>query len=403
MNTLLVKVNDVEIGLLELFEEYRQQFTFLESYINALVSDRPVLGQIFEDRFPQPILVDGPICWFNHLLPQGVMRKWRCEVFGIEIDDNFELLHRLGSDLPGAVLLEPAESRFRKRSRDHGSIDAFSDSNDNLLKFSLAGAQWKLSAKSSGRGLTTNATDSGVSVIAKFHAPEYPGLPQCEFATMNWAKKAGITISNFELRNANEFDSIPPDLPIGDGDVFVIERFDRNSEKRIHMEDFGQIFDRPAGIGQFQGSYEEIVNVIKWIAPKSTVEFLKLLTFNLICGNGDAHLKNFSILYDDNMRDAKLSPAYDIVSTILYYTPKREKLALYLGETKQFSEISIQSFRNLVDLSGLPAAAGTAVILETTRAILNAWNRSDVQENFSREQINRINEHMATIPLVAEI
>ena len=109
-----------------------------------------------------------------------------------------------------------------------------------------------------------------VQNIAKFHAPEYPGLPQCEFATMIWAKESGVETPNFELRSIADFDSVPDEMPTGDGTVFVIERFDRRDEKRIHMEDFGQILDRPPGDPQYHGTYEEIASVIRWIAPESS-------------------------------------------------------------------------------------------------------------------------------------
>ena len=185
---------------------------------------------------------------------------------------------------------------------------------NDRFRFSLAGAQWKMSARSAGRGLTTSAEALGREFIAKFHSPEYPDLPQCEFATMKWAQCVGMNTPEFELRSVSDFDAIPEDMPTGNGLVFVTARFDRVNSRRIHMEDFAQILDRPPGHEQYRGNYEEIASLLRWISPNSIDEFIKLVVFNLICGNGDAHLKNFSVLYD-NGRDAALSPAYDLVST----------------------------------------------------------------------------------------
>lgn len=209
---------------------------------------------------------------------------------------------------PTTSALEPSRS-----AADKPTTSATAD--DGVLRFSLAGAQWKLSARSSGRGLTTTAASGGTAYIAKFHAPEYPALPQCEFATMNWARAAGVHVPSFEVRSVTDFDAIPAGLPTGDGSVFVTERFDRHSDARVHMEDFGQILDRPPGDAQYHGCYEEIAAVLRWIAPESGAEFLKLIVFNVLCGNGDAHLKNFSVVYRDG-RNAALSPAYDLVSTM---------------------------------------------------------------------------------------
>lgn len=66
---------------------------------------------------------------------------------------------------------------------------------------------------------------------------ESPGLPRSEFATMNWARVAGLIVPPFEMRNVADFDVIPEGLPVGDGSVFVTERFDRCGDRRIHMED----------------------------------------------------------------------------------------------------------------------------------------------------------------------
>ena len=183
MAALLVRVGDFEVGVLECFDDESQRFSFHPRYISALSDSRPVLGQIFEDRYPNSIHVDGPICWFTHLLPQGVMRRWRCRLLGLDEDDSFGLLSALGENLPGAVTLTPTTAVWNRLAPLPTAGD-FRRGRRRGVRFSLAGAQWKLSARSSRGGLTTTAASGGTAYIAKFHAPEYPGLPQCEFATM---------------------------------------------------------------------------------------------------------------------------------------------------------------------------------------------------------------------------
>ncbi len=402
MGALLVGLGDVKVGVLECFEDERQGFTFCEEYSSALIGSRPVLGQIFEDRFPHPISVDGAICWFAHLLPQGVMRRWRSRLLGLDEDDAFGMLQQLGSNMPGAVVLTPTEPILRTQFADSTARIEFPVSDSSLFRFSLAGAQWKLSAKSSGRGLTTGAESEGTEYIAKFHAPEYPGLPQCEFATMNWARAAGLRTPSFTLRDVGDFDHIPEEMPTGDGTVFVIERFDRKDRLRIHIEDFGQILDRPPGDAQFHGSYEEIASVIRWIAPESTEEFLKAIVFNVICGNGDAHLKNFSVIYPDG-RNAALTPAYDIVSTLLYFPPGKEQLALTLKADKQFHAVSLQSFERLIEVLGISHGVGSQIVKDFGDAALSAWHQSKVQSEYSSNQIDRLNAHLGSLPLLNDL
>jgi serine/threonine-protein kinase HipA len=401
MAALLVRVGDFEVGVLECFHDESQLFSFHPRYMSSLNDCRPVLGQIFEDRYPNSMHVDGPICWFAHLLPQGVMRRWRCRLLGLDEDDSFGLLSALGENLPGAVTLTPTTSALEpsRSAADKPTSSATAD--DGVLRFSLAGAQWKLSARSSGRGLTTTAASGGTAYIAKFHAPEYPALPQCEFATMNWARAAGLQVPSFELRSVTDFDAIPAGLPTGDGSVFVTERFDRRGDARVHMEDFGQILDRPPGDAQYHGSYEEIAAVLRWIAPESATEFLKVIVFNVLCGNGDAHLKNFSVVYRDG-RNAALSPAYDLVSTIQYFARGKEAMALSLNGERSFQSVTTASFEKLISLLGLEMATGRQVVSDAGRAAIDAWHREDVRDLFSAEQITRIADHLAGLPVVTD-
>ena len=62
MNALTVRVGDVKTGVLERFEDARERFSSCDKYVSSLLGVRPVPGQIFEDRFPGSIFVDGPIC-----------------------------------------------------------------------------------------------------------------------------------------------------------------------------------------------------------------------------------------------------------------------------------------------------------------------------------------------------
>jgi serine/threonine-protein kinase HipA len=186
VSALSVSLGDIEVGVLEHFDDESEAFTFSKSYLSAHIDHRPVLGQIFEDRFPRSIDNGGPFGWFDHLLPQGVMRRWRARLNTLDVDDGFGLLTLLGDNLPGAVVLRPTESTFKKSQKAIQNLAL--QPADPQFRFSLAGAQWKLSANLQGRGLTTNAQTSGIEYIAKFHSPEYPELPNCEFATMSWQR-----------------------------------------------------------------------------------------------------------------------------------------------------------------------------------------------------------------------
>lgn len=215
---------------------------------------------------------------------------------------------------------------------------------------------------------------------------------------MSWANLAGLCTPEFSLREVSEFDQIPDEMPTGDGKVFVVKRFDRSRMGKIHMEDFGQILDRPPGHSQYYGSYEEIASVIRWIAPDSAEEFLKTIVFNVIAGNGDAHLKNFSVVYPDT-RNAVLSPAYDLVSTVLYLTAGKEELALSLAGEKRFSRINDDSFVQLFDKLGMEQAVGKNIVREFTETAIDVWRQGDIRNYYSEPQLKRLQLHIDSLPI----
>ena len=179
----------------------------------------------------------------------------------------------------------------------------------------------------------------------------------------------------------------------------MIERFDRTAESKVHIEDFGQILDRPPGDTQYHGSCEEMAHVIRWIAPESATAFIKLIVFNVLCGNGDAHLKNYSVMYPDT-RNATLTPAYDLVSTLVYYPEGKERLALTLGGTNVFRSTTYSSFEGIIRNLGTDMAVGKAIVKDAIDAIMDAWNGASVQEQFTGKQVECINAHHATLALL---
>ena len=118
--------------------------------------------------------------------------------------------------------------------------------------------------------------------------------------------------------------------------------------------------------------------------------------FNLICGNGDAHLKNFSVLYD-NGRDAALSPAYDLVSTIVYCPPSRLVLALQLGGSDKFDSIARRRFYALLESAGRDYEKGYQFIIDFAKMVVDAWQLASVKGNYSPLHCERLELHVRSI------
>ena len=98
---------------------------------------------------------------------------------------------------------------------------------------------------------------------------------------------------------------------------------------------------------KYEGTYEQIAKTIKtFVSPKykkeSLENFFKMIVINFLLKNGDAHLKNFGLIYDD-ISNIKLAPAYDVVTTTVYI--KNDIPALhFLGSKKWWKEKQLLRF-----------------------------------------------------------
>jgi serine/threonine-protein kinase HipA len=124
--------------------------------------------------------------------------------------------------------------------------------------------------------------------------------------------------------------------------AYITKRFDVKSDGSKYMqEDFAQLTNRTKHTHgetyKYEGSYEEIGILIKMFvaaAVPALEKFFQLVVFNYVFSNGDAHLKNFSLIRDDN-GEYLLAPAYDLMSTVVH-TPHESDTALdlYAGDIK---------------------------------------------------------------------
>jgi serine/threonine-protein kinase HipA len=162
--------------------------------------------------------------------------------------------------------------------------------------------------------------------ILKPQSPNFPFLPENEHLTMVLARQSGIATAKNSL------------IRTSDGSIaYITKRFDRDGEKKIHMEDFCQLSELPSsGRNKYNGTMEKAGKlVLKYsVAPGYDMQaFFELAIFSFLTGNADMHLKNFSILRnEDNLY--RLSPAYDLVSTAVALPDDQEQIALSINSKK---------------------------------------------------------------------
>jgi serine/threonine-protein kinase HipA len=173
---------------------------------------------------------------------------------------------------------------------------------------SLSGIQKKLSVNLSADRATLQVAAVGGRYVLKPQTGTYPALPENEHVTTQMATLVDIEVAPNGL------------VSLKDGAfAYIVRRFDRLPDgHKLRQEDFCQLAELPPK-DKYEGSAELCVKLIRKYANESPVEMLKLyrlLVFTWWTGNGDMHLKNFSLLTGDD-GITRLTPAYDLVSTRL--------------------------------------------------------------------------------------
>jgi serine/threonine-protein kinase HipA len=204
----------------------------------------------------------------------------------------------------------------------------------------ISGVQPKVLLPDADKAPDSKATVLQPDLIIKSGGREYPHLTENEFLCMDAARRAGIRVPNFWLS--------------ADGGLFVMERFDLHGSQRLGFEDMSVLMDKAPdaqGHYKYQGSYENIVRVIRAYCQggeglASAQRFFEYLALCVMVRNGDAHLKNFGLLYEHPTATASptLAPLYDVVTTTVYayrdYRSERtlvdRTLALKLNKEKRY-------------------------------------------------------------------
>lgn len=167
----------------------------------------------------------------------------------------------------------------------------------------------------------------GATHIVKFWDPaEFPQLAANEYFCLKVAERCGL--------------SVPPHRLAEDGSALVMERFDLRPDGTYRgFEDFCVLNARRTD-EKYRGSYE--TNVMKRFQQfansqsllQESLHLFTLIALNCAIRNGDAHLKNFGVVYDDVQGEAHLAPVYDLVTTTAYIP--QDRMALTLNGTNQW-------------------------------------------------------------------
>ena len=247
--------------------------------------------------------------------------------------DDFGLLNIMAPSIKGRVSYE---SDFLRVETNLTLDDLLHSKNDNLfdelvnrfaLNSALSGVQPKVLAT-----IENKATLKIDDYIVKSWADDYKELALNEYYCMKIVKLANIEVPEFYISD--------------DEKLFIMKRFDKVEDIYIGFEDMCVLMGKQRD-DKYEGSYEQIVKTIKIFVSaqnkkSSLLEFFKMTYLNYRLKNGDAHLKNFGLIYD-GINNIKLAPAYDVVSTTVYIKNDIPALLL-LGSKKWWDKKFIEKF-----------------------------------------------------------
>lgn len=172
--------------------------------------------------------------------------------------------------------------------------------------------------------------------------------------------------------------------------AYITKRFDiiedvslpSGQANKLAQEDFASLAGRtPQTHGEhykYIGNYLELFQLLKKYVPAYLLEaskLLKIIIFNYLFSNGDAHFKNFSLI-ETSMGDFKLSPAYDLLNTRIHIEDKDFALdeGLLPGSLSQGK--IIQQIKTLSEQAGINEIVYNNILMNMT-------NHSDLVEKLT--------------------
>lgn len=218
-----------------------------------------------------------------------------------------------------------------------GTEDLFADLVDRyILRAGISGVQPKVLVPEKRQTPEQRVTSKTNDLIIKSGRDEFPGLAINEYLCMSIARDAGIPTPPFYLSQNQK--------------LFIMRRFDRDEQLNpLGFEDMTTLMGLSAE-QKYTKSYGAMAKAVRvFCSPahqrSSLDQLFDSVALSCIVGNGDAHLKNFGVLYNDPVNaDTRLAPAYDIVNTTAYIPD--DTLALDMVGNKSFfaSRLGILEF-----------------------------------------------------------
>jgi serine/threonine-protein kinase HipA len=314
LNTLLVWKNGRQVGELS-YGQNNYIFTYVKNVTDndAISLTMPISERVYGAQVLHPV--------FQQNLPEGMLAEVLRKHFGkvIDLSDDIGFLRLTGKYKTN--YLQVTEVNEHPDTAPWGSIeDVLQHTGKSSVEFfheciekfgiasGISGMQPKVIAELRLDKKASRSTVVTDSYILKFHDDrEYFGLAINEYFSLKAAEYAKIPVVTTTLNESS--------------DCLIVSRFDKKEDDTFFcVEDFC-VLQALSRQGRYKGDYLNLLETVNRFIPPSKSEHIlrmlfQIIVFSMRINNGDAHLKKFALMYDEN--NIFLAPAYDQVCTKVY-------------------------------------------------------------------------------------
>ena len=360
----------IEIGGLQTYvgriigeKEEDARFSYAEEYLSGNIA-RPI--SIHLPLSENAFSVDDTRNFFEGLLPEGFTRRCVAGLLHTDANNYLSLLAGLGNECLGAIKITDENNEVVNADYQKLTIDEVSqlaregamETAELVTKshLSLTGASGKVGLyydENNKDWYLPKGSAPSTYIVKQSHV-RLDGIVTNEQLCMMTAGNMGIEIPESFIVN------------VGDGRdeevLLATKRYDRaikyglkkinglSVPYRLHQEDFSQAMGISAH-NKYEsdnaGYLKMMFEIIRQKSFNPIADQLKMwdiCIFNYLIGNTDNHIKNVSLLYDEELKTVCLAPAYDILSTVIYTSSTRD-MAFSIGNEYDIKKITRDSFR----------------------------------------------------------
>jgi serine/threonine-protein kinase HipA len=367
-------------------------FEYAESWLNRVGAPLSQSLPLRKERFTRKECRG----FFAGILPEESKREIIARILGISARNDYALLERIGGECAGAVtfvahgqVLPERNYGYRKLS-DEELASILQElpkrpllAGEEGVRLSLAGAQDKIAVRIEGGEVCLPLGGAPSTHILKPAVDRFDGVVFNEALCMKLAAAAGLQAAAVETRS------------VAGIDYLLVERYDRIHRRapggaptleRLHQEDFCQALRIvPEHKYQKEGgpSLKQCFALLREVSTAPVIDLARLLDaviYNYLVGNNDAHGKNFSLLYrgaGTESLEIRLSPLYDVVSTV-YYPELSRDMAMRIGGEFSSEKVTAKNFEQLAEEAGLGKPLARGRVAELSEKVIDTLPRVEI-------------------------